>query len=140
MKHKDKTEQIHLSEEEVAQNRVIRDGLKKSLDTEVKELDFISSSKLHSVRLLALEQLHANKRSIFTGFGKTGFALAASIILTVTLLTESPLVDTPQKVSEINPTAEVRVFESLNILASNDSVEFYQSLDFLVWLENESDT
>ncbi len=135
MKQKDITEQINLSEKEISQNRVVSDCLKKSLDTEVNELDCISSSKLYSARLRALAQLQTNRQSFFRGFGKIGIAVAASIVLTVTLLLEAP-----QEVSETNTIAAARVFEDLNILASNDSVEFYQSLDFLVWLENESDT
>ncbi|MCP4431979.1 MAG: hypothetical protein GY806_13460 [Gammaproteobacteria bacterium] len=135
MKQKNTTERIHLSEKEVSQNEMISDSLKKSLDTEVNDMDWISSSKLYSSRQRALEQLQTKKQSFFTGFSRIGFALAASIIIAVTLFIEAP-----QQVSEIDTTAEAQVFENLNVLASNDSVEFFQSLDFLIWLENESDT
>ncbi len=137
MKQKDTIEHIPLSEKEISQNRFICDSLKKSLDAEVNELDSTSSAKLISARYRALEQLQTQKQSIFTGYGRVGLAVAvaASIVITVTLLIEAP-----RQVIEINTSNEATLFENLNILASSDSVEFYQSLDFLIWLENESDT
>ncbi len=135
MKQKDTIEHIPLSEKEISQNRFICDSLKKSLDAEVNELDSISSSKLKSARYRALEQLQTQNQSIFTGFGRIGIAVVASVVITVTLLIEAP-----QQVTEINTSTETILFENFNILASSDSVEFYQSLDFLIWLENESDT
>ncbi len=135
MKQEDTSNHIHLSEKEVSQNKVITDSLKNILDAEANKLDSISAAKLYSARQRALEQLQDKKQSIFTGFGKIGLAVAASIVLTATILME-----TPKQVHETNTTDEARVFENINILASNDSVEFYQSLDFLIWLENESNT
>ncbi len=135
MNQNNKPDQTLLSRHEISQNRVINDALIENLDEEVNKLDSISKAKLSAARYRALESLESKSNASISDFWKAGITAVASIVVATTLW-----IGIPQQGAVIPPTAEASVFADLNILASSNSVEFYQSLDFLIWLENESDT
>ncbi len=107
--------------------------LKKSLDQSTESIDAVTSSRLSAARHRALE--HAQTSSPWGWLSPWKGGLAA---LSVCVLALSVLLNDNDQAQSANTVATEQsgMFADLEILASKDDVEFYESLDFLLWLEN----
>ncbi len=110
-------------------------ALSDQLENKADSLDSTTLARLSAARHRALEQQDHQKSGVFRNtVWKSGFAAAAIGFLALTIWFTG--------IREINTeklySAEADMLSELPILASEDSVEFYRSLEFLIWLENES--
>ncbi len=113
----------------------VKESLDQYMNSEVNNLDFNVSSKLAAARHRALDQSPANPHrgtwQIATG---GGVALAAALVVGSQFYqpaTDVTAIDVPA-------VAQNELMEDLPLLASSDDIEFYQSIEFLEWLENNS--
>ena len=126
-----------LTDDEVALKRVLTDHL----DAQVENLDFTISSKLSAARHQALSgQARTRSRSpLFMGLQWPSLALASCAVVVVAFLalqlnnSEIDVETTQLAVNE--PT---HFIEDLNILSATDDIDFYQSVEFLEWMENNA--
>ena len=126
-----------LTEDEIT----VQNVLNKHLDAQVENLDFNISSKLSAARHQALAgEPRISKKS----FGIVGLQWPALVVascavvlvafLAVQLNTEAPEADSSQ-LTTYEPTLFI---EDLNILSAADDIDFYQSVEFLEWMENNA--
>lgn len=126
-----------LTEDEIT----VQNVLNKHLDAQVENLDFNISSKLSAARHQALAgEPRISKKS----FGIVGLQWPALVVascavvlvafLAVQLNTEAPEADSSQ-LATYEPTLFI---EDLNILSAADDIDFYQSVEFLEWMENNA--
>lgn len=109
--------------------------LNRVLELEVSELDQVTLSKLSAARHRATGSTNDSwipVRPWAFGTGLASMALLAVIILPnfsppVVMQTEDPQL-----------TSAAAVLEDLSILAAGEGVDFYQSVDFLLWLESNT--
>lgn len=109
--------------------------LNRELEREANELDAVTRSKLSAARHRATANVpgrHAISKPWALGASLASIALLVLVVLPNLAPLSTPPSDQPQL------TAATAVLEDLNILAASDSVEFYQSVDFLLWLENNA--
>ena len=126
-----------LSEDEIAVQRV----LNKHLDAQVDELDYTITSKLSAARHKALAGESRSGRRTFDFAGKQWprvFVASCAVVLVALLALQLensvPEADNIQ-VAVNEPT---HFIEDLNILSAADDIEFYQSVEFLEWMENNA--
>ncbi len=99
---------------------------KKTLDDSVSELDKETLEQLRFARQQAV-QLHANRQPKTRGWDyRIPAAVAATLIVAV-------LVTTLWGGSNQIPSE----FEDLDLLVSNENIEFYENLDFYSWLTEQ---
>lgn len=109
------------------------ENIREELDRSCESLDGHTQSRLNSIRHAAIEQGQKSPgRALLAPFG--GFVTACVLVLLVTVYypgqTELSSPETPGTVSPI---------EDLDILTSNESLDFFENLEFYQWLEeNES--
>ena len=126
-----------LTEDEIT----VQNVLNKHLDAQVENLNFNISSKLSAARHQALAgEPRISKKS----FGIVGLQWPALVVascavvlvafLAVQLNTEAPEADSSQ-LTTYEPTLFI---EDLNILSAADDIDFYQSVEFLEWMENNA--
>lgn len=120
---------------------VVQKALNKHLDAQVENLDFNISSKLSAARHKALAgQSRAGSRLFgFPGFQWPSLMVASCAVVLVAFLalqlnTVAPEADSSQ-VAIYEPT---HFIEDLNILSATDDIDFYQSVEFLEWMENNA--
>jgi hypothetical protein len=121
--------------------RAVQKVLNKHLDAQVENLDFNISSKLSAARHQALAgQSRVGKKSFgivgleWPGLVAASCAVVLIAFLTVQLNTEEPEADSFQ-LATYEPT---HFIEDLNILSATDDIDFYQSVEFLEWMENNA--
>ena len=119
------------------QDPQLSDALKFELEQDVCQIDAETRAKLFMARRNAIASVSAKKsclpvRPWTMGAGLTSFALLMMVVLPT--ITSQPVVQP----SEAHLTSTTAVLEDLSILTASDSVEFYQSVDFLLWLESNS--
>ena len=110
-------------------------------DAEVDKLDFNITSKLAAARHRALAELpesRANAPSLPAWLGWQSLAgsvaaLSLAIFLVVKIVTPEQAVS----VSD-DAIAGVNVMEDLQLLSASDDIEFFQSMEFLEWMESNS--
>ena len=70
-----------------------------------------------------------------------GFAVASLLVAAVVfrLVQVDPAPDTVAQVATADPSPMDGLLTDLPLLASGDDVEFYQDLEFLLWLETNND-
>jgi len=120
----------------------IKESLSNHLDAQVESLDYTVTSKLSAARhrALALEQ---PKNSIFTA-KKTWFswtaALASTAVLVLAVTAGMRLLpqSQTQTVELAGQMSQAVLLEDLNLLSASDDIEFYQSVEFLEWMESNS--
>jgi negative regulator of sigma E activity len=110
--------------------RVFLERVRRTLDDSVENLDAQTLSRLTQARHNALEQvkrkpyLHTHRFWLTTA----GLVTTAAAVLLAIFLTRAPSV--PQYYSAI---------EDVEILAANESPEFFSQLEFYAWLVEEMD-
>ena len=118
-----------------AKERQLSAELNRVLEQEVSELDQVTLSKLSAARHRATAVTNDSwipTRPWAFGTGLASMALLAMIILP----NFSPPVVLQPEVPQLTSTAAV--LEDLSILAGGEGVDFYQSVDFLLWLESNT--
>lgn len=137
MTHSPNSDSDSLSDDELA----VQNALNKHLDAQVENLDFNISSKLSAARHQALAgQARAGSRFFgFAGLQWPGLVVASCAVVFVAFLalqlnTVAPEADSSQ-VAIYEPT---HFIEDLNILSATDDIDFYQSVEFLEWMENNA--
>jgi len=97
------------------------EAVKVELDRSSATLDAATLSRLNRARQRALAQPVPKQRWLMPGLG---LATAAVVVLAVALLTAAP-----------KPAPE-GVVEHIDLLSTADSIEFYDELEFYLWLES----
>ncbi|MFT4727430.1 MAG: hypothetical protein ACI9UN_001925 [Granulosicoccus sp.] len=126
-----------LSDDEVA----VQGVLNRHLDAQVENLDFNISSKLSAARHQALagQSRAGSRRFGFTGLQWPSLVIASCAVVSVAFLalqlnTVAPEADS----SQVAINESTYFMEDLNILSATDDIDFYQSVEFLEWMENNA--
>ena len=117
-----------------SKERQLSAELHRVLEQEASELDQVTLSKLSAARHRATAGTESwiPVRPWAFGTGLASMALLAMVILP----NFSPPVMAPPDAPQLTSTAAV--LEDLSILAAGDGVDFYRSVDFLLWLESNT--
>ena len=109
---------------------VFLEGIRRTLDDSVDNLDAQTLSRLTQARHAALEQVkskpYLHKRPFWLSMA--GLAATAAVVLLAIFLTRDPSV--PQYYSAI---------EDVEILVASENPEFFSELEFYAWLAEEMD-
>jgi len=119
------------------QDQQLSDALRIKLEQEVASLDAATRAKLVAARRNAIASMPAQRSWLPVRPWTLGAGLASFALLMLVLL---PYMSPPPLIpgDEAHLTTTTAVLEDLSILTASDSVEFYQSVDFLLWLESSS--
>ena len=102
--------------------------VKKALDQSADDLDGNIQSRLRQARYRALEQAEGKKVWLpGWGLSTASVATAALVMLIAAFYFKGPQQEVPQ----------VNVLDEIEIVGSEESLEFYDELDFYVWLAEE---
>ena len=116
----------------------VKQTLSQHLDNEVEQIDFTVASKLSAARQRAL----AEQTTSTTWYGRLGWqhmaTALASLALVYVLASQIPGSNAPPPTAQDTEFATVNLMEELSLLAEGEDIEFYQNLEFLEWLENNS--
>lgn len=120
----------------------LAESLNNHLNTQVEALDYTVTSKLSAARHRAL----ASEPRRLTGVGSsfTWFSPAKAFggmgaLMAIGVLGFQMYTQGPANTAQIDNHATQQVFiEDLNLLSASDDLEFYQSLEFLEWMESNS--
>ena len=114
----------------------VKKPLDQYLKTEVDNLDFNVTSKLAGARHRALDQSPIRNRhwGAWQKMAGGGAALAVALVVGQQMYNPTSEITAPDTTS----VAQSGLMEDLPLLASGDDLEFYQSIEFLEWLENNS--
>lgn len=105
------------------------------LDRSCAALDGHTVSRLNAMRHTVLEQKLRKRKPLLLPFG--GLVTACVLVLTFTLFPGSGLV--PESSTATNSTATDAPLEDIEILTSEENLEFYEDYEFYQWLAaNES--
>ncbi len=113
------------------------------LDANVENLDFNVSSKLSAARHRALasaEEANRFSGSRITQWWSWPSLFASSAVLALAIFTGIQLFPSADE-STSNLTAQStqsKLMEDLTLLSASDEIEFYQSMEFLEWMEHNS--
>ncbi len=110
------------------------DAAKAGLDEAVRALDPVIASRLRLALQSALEA--SQKKRLTWIMPATGFAAVSVGILAFFLLLQSP--EQPTLVSENALQNLSGGVEDLELLASSETIEFYDDLEFYGWLAEEN--
>lgn len=111
------------------QQDTLNERYKKALDERLEELDGETLSKLRQARSQALQSLPKKSRWLGGGVGwAAGVATAAAMSVTLMLLWPGEQNYSQDFVTEL---------ADAELLADEESIEFYEELDFYIWLEQQ---
>jgi len=134
MNNRQNNDQALINKDEFA----IKEALNKHLDAEVNSLDFNVTSRLAAARHTALSN-HQAKPLWQQMIGWRSVAgLAATIAVAYVIGSQLLVTSTMQPTPQTTEIATGELMEDLTILAEGDDIEFYQSIEFLEWLETNS--
>jgi hypothetical protein len=105
--------------------------VRKTLDQGEERIDARTRSRLLQIRVDALERAGLKKRFFpkWIGIPAAGLAAAAAVVLLFSIALKEPRF----------PIVDQNI-EDVEILSSNEGLEFFEDLDFYTWLsmQNES--
>jgi len=105
---------------------------KRLLDESAAELDAATLSRLNRARQAALEQ--AGPRAMRPWFVPAGLASACAVLIMVAVAWHMPTRTTTPALTDAN----AGTFASdLDMMSSDDGIEFYEDLDFYAWLDSQ---
>ena len=123
----------------------IKGAVQQHLDREVDAIDFNVSSKLAAARHRAMEQHKSGNTGLATDWLHWPALAGGSAMLVLALVVGNqfypPTSDTlPANTvtAENTPVAPGDLIEDLPLLSATDDIEFYQSIEFLEWMESNS--
>lgn len=105
------------------------DQVKRSLDQQADELDAATLSKLRQARARALDEMGHKTSRLKSGALWTG-GLATAGACAVALMLVWP--EDPEITTEFGPA-----IADAEMLSDENSIEFYQELDFYIWLDQQ---
>ena len=114
---------------------------KQVLDESVQNLDATTLSRLNRARQSALES--ARPRRLRSWFVPAGLASACAVLLAVAVVWHRPTTAPQSSPDPFLPSATANFSgnavagNDLDLVSSEDSIEFYQDLDFYAWLETQ---
>jgi hypothetical protein len=109
--------------------------VKLELDRSCAALDGHTVSRLNAMRHAVLEQKLRKRKPLLMPFG--GLVTACVLVLAFTIFPRSGLV--PENATATNSTATNAALEDIEILTSEENLEFYEDYEFYQWLAaNES--
>ncbi len=121
--------------------------LSSHLDDQVDNLDYNITSRLSAARHRALAGEQRLERSVGVSrlvlVGGMCTAVLASLLVTQ-ITTDSDISQTQQVAlidSAVQPGSvekQTHIVEDLQLLSASDDIEFYESLEFLEWIETNS--
>ena len=118
----------------------------EELDSSVDNMDTIDASRLKTARQIAYREAEAKRsESLVSGLShwlnwKSGLTLACTIALvaTVTLNLNRQQNTQPDLVATTTEAVKPRVgVEVIPLLTAKEDLEFYESVNFLLWLEDK---
>ena len=131
---------------EDSQPEELNNAITRRLDEQVARIDASTSQRLKTARRRAIQQqrpsehrgpLHFASR-LFDNQLKmplaTVFTGAAAMMLTVFLWQANPTTNSPASAS----IDDISTLENTPVLSASDDLEFFGSIDFLVWMENNT--
>ena len=116
------------------------------LDSNVDNMDAIDASRLRAARQMAYREAEAHRQngwaSGLSGWlnWKRGLTLACTIALVATVTLNLSLQKTaqPELMAKTAQTVKPKVgIEVIPLLTAKEDLEFYESVNFLLWLENK---
>ena len=114
---------------------------KQVLDESAQNLDAATLSRLNRARQSALES--ARPRRLRSWFVPAGLASACAVLLAVAVVWHRPATAPQNSPDPFLPSATANFSgnavagNDLDLVSSEDSIEFYQDLDFYAWLETQ---
>ncbi len=114
---------------------------KQMLDESTENLDAATLSRLNRSRQSALES--ARPRRLRSWFLPAGLASACAVLLAVAVVWHRPATAPQNAPDPFLPNATANFSgnsvagNDLDLVSSDDSIEFYQDLDFYAWLETQ---
>ena len=122
----------------------------KELDQSVDSMDAVDSGRLQTARQIAQREA-ASRSALTSGLGlgfsewlnwKSGltFACLAVVVAAVVFTTNQPLSQEPliAKSEQTTQQAKPKVgIQMMPLLTAKEDMEFYESVNFLIWLENK---
>lgn len=117
-------------ENKQGEQRVL-ESLSNALDKDVEQLDSVTLTRLAAARRSATSK----KGAVMLQPWSVGAGLASMALLVMIVM---PHLMPPESVPEesVQLTSSAKVFEDLSVLAGGEGIDFYQSVDFLIWLES----
>ena len=114
----------------------LKDSLNQHLNAKVDQLDFTVTSKLAAARHRALEQnIRQSSNWLGVPAASAGVAvLALAVFISGKFYSPAPPITAPTSAR----VAQSDFMEDLPLLAAADDIEFYQSIEFLEWMEKYS--
>jgi hypothetical protein len=114
---------------------------KQALDDSAQNLDAATLSRLNRARQSALDR--TRPRRVRTWFAPAGLVSACAVLLVVAVTWYRPVTAPPAGGDAVtadglaNASATAGGFSAndLELVSSDDSIEFYQDLDFYAWLD-----
>lgn len=127
-----------------AEQAWVKDALQTHLDTEIEKIDFVVSNKLKASRQRALAQgdTSATPGNQVTGWMPKPALVGSAMVVCLALALGNLWVSSgsPEDASSQEQFAlsSAGLIEDLNILSAQDDIEFFQSMEFLEWMDNNS--
>ena len=106
---------------------------KQMLDESAQGLDAATLSRLNRARQKALES--ARPRRLRPWFVPAGVASACAVLLAVAVVWHQPGPSTPLGDGQSNASLSDT---DLDMVSSDDGIEFYQDLEFYAWLDAQN--
>ena len=117
---------------------------KQALDESAQNLDAATLSRLNRARQSALQL--ARPRRVRPWFVSAGFAGACAVLLALAVVWHRPAAppNAPDPFVPGTPGAAAQASggfsaSDLDLVSSDDSIEFYQDLDFYAWLDAQGE-
>ena len=105
----------------------------------VDHLDGRTLSRLTQARYAALEAAKTRSPLWHWKWLAPVTATAAATVLSITLINNSSRVSQPNMASNLSELSIADLPDKLEIIAAEDSLEFYRDVDFYAWLDTELD-
>lgn len=109
------------------------------LDQSVETMDPAIETRLNAARRLANREQNRAFRFWEIPQWLTGAAIACSIALVATVAINMNTATNQPVESHIATTNKPITLDVMPIMTARDDLEFYESIDFLLWLEKEKD-
>ena len=119
--------------------------MQQHLDRQIDDIDFNVSSKLAAARHRAMDQHKAGNAGSVTDWLNWPALAGGCAVLALALLVGNqfytPTADTISGntiIAQNIPVSPGDLIEDLPLLSATDDIEFYQSIEFLEWMESNS--
>lgn len=115
------------------QEQAFINNAKTALDSSTEQLSPEIKDKLYQARRAALNPPTAEQKSIWAQTFQKPWSLAlASVVLVVAVLLPNHFKE------QSHPEFEQLTIETLELLGSEEELELYEDLDFIVWLAEQN--